>query len=119
VGKQGPGPKAKPLLVYTTFGNADDAERVGAHLVAERLAACANILPPMRSVYEWNGELTRESETAMLLKSVEARRDALVARLVELHPYETPAVLILPVDGGAAPFVAWLEAQTAPARVIT
>lgn len=105
-------PEIKPLLVYTTFGNAADAERVGRELVTARLAACVNIGAPMRSIYEWQGELEENPEIPVLIKSTMPRREALIARLVDLHPYDTPAVLVLSVDSPAAEFTAWLGTQT-------
>lgn len=102
------------VLVYTTWPDAETAERVGAEVVAERLAACANVLGPMVSVYRWEGAVDRATETPMILKtSAEASerlRDFLVAR----HPYDIPCVIALPLlaDGSNPAFLDWVAGET-------
>ena len=95
-------------LVYTLFGSAEAAERVARLLVAEKLAACANILAGATSIYEWNGVLETSAETPVLFKTAPSRRDALMQRLAELHDYDVPSILALPVDVAAAPFAKWV-----------
>lgn len=98
------------LLVYTLFGSAEAAERVAGRLVAERLAACANMLAPCISLYEWRGEMQRQTEFPVLFKTDEAGRDALVVRLGELHDYEVPAIVVM--DAEATPgFALWVSGQ--------
>jgi len=109
---------AEIVLLYTTWPDAETAEAAGAEAVAERLAACASILQPMQSIYRWQGAVERAGEIPMLLKTTAEAAPALREFIRARHPYETPCILALPVDGGAshAPFVDWIAEQTsAPA----
>ena len=107
------GENDKPVLLYTTFPSAAEAERVGGVLVERGLAACVNIFPGMTAVYIWDGELQRESEAAMLIKTRAALAERVMAATRTLHPYDNPALVVLPITGGAEPFLAWIAAQTA------
>lgn len=101
------------VLVYTLFGNADEARRVSRLLVEEKLAACANILSPGTSIYEWQGEMREESEIPVLFKTVAGKRDPLMTRLAALHSYEVPAILSWDMAANEA-YAAWVGAQTEP-----
>jgi periplasmic divalent cation tolerance protein len=94
--------------VYAIFTDAAEAERVGETVIAERLAACINILPPMRSIYRWQGEIMRADEVAAILKTSQAAAAALIARIVELHSYEVPCVVAWPIADLPEPFAAWI-----------
>lgn len=104
----------KPVLIYGTFANAEEAARIGGDLVDARLAACVNILAPITSIYVWQGKRETATETPMLIKSVASHAERIIARVRALHSYDNPALLILPVDGGSADFLAWIAAETAP-----
>lgn len=106
----------KPVLVYATFASPEEAHRIGSALVEERLAACVNILGPMTSVYVWQGKREEGRETPMLIKTMGRLADAAVARVRFLHSYDNPALLVLPVEGGSADFLAWIASQTGPER---
>lgn len=95
-------------LVYVVFGSAETATRISRQLVEERLAACANILGGITSIYEWNGVVEQSEEVAVLLKTAPSRRDPLMERLAELHDYEVPAILALPVEAADAAFARWV-----------
>ena len=99
---------SEPIVVLTTVARAEDAESIAREIVERRLAACVNILPPITSVYRWQGEVTREAEHLLLIKTHKDRFEALRARLVEIHPYETPEVVALPVAAGHAPYLQWI-----------
>jgi len=101
-------------FVYITAKSPEQAESIGRTLVEERLAACANILPGMRSVYRWKGNIETADETVLVAKTRMALAEALAARVKALHTYETPCVVILPVAGGLPEFLAWIDAETAP-----
>lgn len=101
------------VFVYTTLGSAAEAERIAEALVSERLAACVNIHPGMRSVYEWKGAVQREDEAAVFIKTRRALAAAVTGRLRALHPYEVPAMLVLPIEGGNEDYLAWARGQTA------
>jgi periplasmic divalent cation tolerance protein len=102
----------RPLLVYTTFPDAETALAVGEALVREKLAACVNVLPGMRSVYAWKGAVERGEEVVAIVKSREGLAEALSTALKARHPYETPIILHLPVAGADAGTTAWLLAET-------
>lgn len=105
-------------VLYTTWPDAETAEQAGAEAVAERLAACANIFAPIRSVYRWKGAVERAGEVPMTLKTTAEAADALCAFLTARHPYETPCIVALPIlrEGSHGEFLAWIEDEvTAPA----
>jgi periplasmic divalent cation tolerance protein len=106
----------QPVLIYTTFASREAAEQVGGRLVGERLAACVNIFPGMTSIYSWEGALERTEEVGMLVKTRRARAEAAIAALSEWHPYETPAVMLIPTEDCSADFSRWIAAMTRPVR---
>jgi periplasmic divalent cation tolerance protein len=97
-------------IVLTTLGDTD-ARALARTLVEERLAACVNILSPMTSVYRWKGQVEEEVEQQLVIKTSVGALDALQARLLVLHPYETPELIVLEACGAAA-YSAWLEEST-------
>ncbi len=105
----------KPVLIYSTFPSVADAEMVGAELVERGLAACVNILPGMTSIYIWQGQRHRDSEAVMLVKTRKELSDRVIAAVRGLHPHANPALLVIPIDGGSADFLAWIMASTQPA----
>ena len=86
------------LILYTTWPDAETAEACGRAAVEERLAACANILAPMRSIYRWEGQLQVEPEVPMLLKTTVAAAGRLKELILTYSPYDTPCTLALPID---------------------
>ncbi len=100
------------VTVYATFGSADEAASIARTLVEERLAACANILGPCRSIYRWQGKVEDAEEIAALFKSRAGGADALIARLAELHSYEVPAAIVWPIDAALAAYSQWVEDET-------
>jgi periplasmic divalent cation tolerance protein len=103
----------RPVLIYTTLPSLDDAKRVGAALVAARLAACVNMFPGMISIYEWEGAREEASEVAMLIKTRRGLIDRVMAETTRLHPYDVPALLVLPTEGGSDDYCAWIVSETA------
>lgn len=96
-------------LVLTTCPDAAVAERIARTLVEERLAACVNILPPMQSIYRWKTQVETASEQLLIIKT--RRRDySLVERRIrELHSYELPEVIAVPIAAGLPQYLAWIE----------
>ena len=86
------------VSVYAVFANAEEAERIGRTVIEERLAACINIFPPIRSIYRWKGKIESADEVAAILKTHHWRTDALIARIAELHSYEVPCVISWPTS---------------------
>jgi periplasmic divalent cation tolerance protein len=97
------------VLVLTTLGESADAAAFARTLVDERLAACVNVLPPMTSVYRWQGKVEQDREQQIVIKTEAARVEALEVRVRELHPYELPEFLVLPVGGGSTAYLAWVS----------
>jgi periplasmic divalent cation tolerance protein len=104
---------AVPLVVLSTFPDADTAARVARVLVEDRLAACVNVVPTVRSIYRWEGQVCDEAETLAVIKTTAERYAALAAKIAELHPYQVPEVIALPLADGHPPYLAWLAAQVA------
>jgi len=102
------------LIVFTTFANAEDAARVVRVLVEERLIACGNLLPGARSLYRWEGKVQDQSEVVVLMKTRKQDWTALISRLHELHPYETPECIAVRIAAGAPRYMAWLESALEP-----
>ena len=102
------------LIVFTTFANAEDAARVVRVLVEERLIACGNLLPGARSLYRWEGKVQDQSEVVVLMKTRKQDWTALISRLHELHPYETPECIAVRIAAGAPAYMAWLESALEP-----
>ena len=101
------------LIVFSAFANEEDAARVVRVLVEERLIACSNLLPGARSLYRWKGEVNDERETIALMKTRKQDWAALMSRLSELHPYDTPECVAVRIAAGAPKYMAWLEAVLA------
>src|SRR3569623_2571296 len=99
------------IVVFSTFPSEDKAADIARTLVSEGLAACANLVPPVRAIYRWQGQLCDERETLAILKTTRERFEALRERLVALHPYEVPEVIAVPVAGGHAPYLAWVAGE--------
>jgi len=106
------GQENDPLLIYTTFEKMEDARQVGRALVETRLAACVNIIPSMTSIYEWQGELSENSEVIMLIKTRKGRLEKALAQAKELHPYDTPALLVIEPSAVDTAFADWIAEQT-------
>ncbi len=102
------------LIAFTTFASEEDAARVARALVEERLVACANLLPGARSLYRWEGRVADEREVVVLMKTRKQDWPALLSRLHELHPYDTPECVAVRIAAGAPKYMAWLEAALAP-----
>ena len=100
------------VVVLVTTANADEGARLGRTLVEERLAACANVIGPIRSIYRWQGAVEEADEHLVLLKARGADVGALEARVRALHSYDVPEVLALPVTAGSAPYLDWLADAT-------
>lgn len=101
-------------LIWCPFGDVESAEAAAGQLLEERLIACANILPVVRSLYRWNGERGEGSEVAVLFKTRADLVNAAVARLEALHPYDAPAISGWRCDAAGAATLSWLEADCGP-----
>ncbi len=102
------------LIVFSTFATEADAVRVARVLVEERLVACAQLVPGARSIYRWQDEVRDEAEVVVLMKTRKQDWTALLSRLHELHPYETPECVAVRVAAGAPKYMAWLDEALSP-----
>ena len=100
------------LLALCTAPNDEVAKRLACALVEEGLAACVNRIPGVRSTYRWQGELHDADEVLLLIKTHRECLQTLKVRLVELHPYEVPELLVFEIADGLAAYLAWVEVQT-------
>jgi periplasmic divalent cation tolerance protein len=101
-------------IVLTTWPVEQDPGAMAVALVEERLAACVNLLPPMESVYRWQGTVERAAERQVVIKTTRQAVERLLARLASLHPYEVPEMLVLPVSGGGEAYLRWIAENTQP-----
>lgn len=97
------------VIVLTTLGADTDAAGLARTLVGQRLAACVNIVGEVTSIYRWKEEVDQDAEQLLVIKTTTDLVDVLQARLRELHPYELPEFLVLPVKGGSEGYLAWLR----------
>ncbi|UOV02853.1 divalent-cation tolerance protein CutA [Pseudoxanthomonas mexicana] len=100
------------FLILSTCPDADTAQRLARILVEERLAACVSLLPGGVSTYRWQGRVEQATEVQLLAKTPADRRDALMARLAELHPYELPEILAVETAAGLPAYLDWVTAET-------
>jgi periplasmic divalent cation tolerance protein len=101
-------------LIYVT-AEREAAATIARTLVGERLAACANLLPGVQSFYWWEGALQEDGEAVLVLKTRADLVSQAVDRIKEIHPYQCPCIVVLPVVGGNPAFLAWISAETRPA----
>ena len=102
---------AEVVVVLSTFPTPEKASEIARVLVDEQLAACVNLVPAVRSIYRWQGAVQDEPETLAIIKTTRAGYDALAKRLLDLHPYEVPEVLELPIASGHAAYLDWVAAN--------
>jgi periplasmic divalent cation tolerance protein len=102
------------LVVFMTVPDADAGARIGRALVEESLAACVNVLPGVRSIYRWQGQVEDGAEALCLIKTRRALYDRLRERVAALHPYQVPELLAVAPDAGNEPYLRWIAGATAP-----
>lgn len=97
------------LVVFITAGSPDQAAAIAQTLVEERLAACGNVVPGIRSIYRWQGAVHDDPEALLVVKTRADRFEELVRRVGELHSYDVPEIIALPLVAGSARYLAWLD----------
>ncbi len=90
----------------------DRAEEIAESVVGARLAACASVVPGVRSVYRWQGAIHRDEEALLVIKTTEERLAALVEHIRGVHPYDVPEIIALPIDGGLPEYLRWIREET-------
>jgi periplasmic divalent cation tolerance protein len=103
---------SQPLVIYCTCPDQATAERIAETLVDERLAACVNLVPGLTSIYRWQGQIQRDAEWLLIIKTRRTVYSLLEARLRELHPYEVPEIIALPIQAGLADYLDWIVDST-------
>lgn len=98
-------------LVYVTTTNEKEAGKIAEILVEEKLGACANIFP-IRSIYRWNGKVQRDEEVGMFIKTKAELVEKIIKRVKELHSYEVPCIISLPIEKGYINFLKWIDKST-------
>ncbi len=104
----------QPVLIYTTWPDAAQAEAAGRQLVSDRQAACVNVLGAATAIYSWQGAAQRDIEYPMLIKTRRGQVGTVVERVRGVHPYDVPALTVWPISDGAPDFLAWITTQTSP-----
>lgn len=97
------------VSVYALFANAEEAERIGRTMVEERLAACVNILGPVRSIYRWKGAIESADEVGAIFKTANTSAEALITRIAALHSYDLPCIVTWPIDKVLGSYADWVE----------
>ncbi len=100
------------ILIYVTVPNADEAQKIADALVSEHLAACANIFPPIKSLYHWEGKIEQSEEIVVIFKTRAALFNEIEERIKLLHSYSMPCILAIPLANVSEPFMRWLQAET-------
>jgi periplasmic divalent cation tolerance protein len=102
------------VVVLVTVGSAGEGERIAQTLVAERLAGCVSLVGPVTSTYRWRGEIVRDEERLLIIKTRAALFGDVKARVKALHSYSTPEVIALPITAGSQAYLDWLQGETVP-----
>ena len=100
------------IVVLTTCASEEEAVKIGKVLVEESLAACVNIVSPVRSIYQWEGKICDEKESFLIIKTGRERFEALESKIKSLHSYSVPEIICLPVVEGSLAYLEWLEEMT-------
>ncbi len=105
-------------MIYFCISNAppDEAPKIARALVERGLAACVNIVPGVRSIYRWKGELCDDAESTLFIKTADVSDSTFKRVFVEMHPYECPELLVLPIDDGHAAYLDWVREMTTSNR---
>lgn len=110
-------PHNDAIVVLTTLSSEEDAVKLVRHLLDNRLIACGNIVPGVRSLYRWEGKIADEQEAVVILKTRSGCMGALEKAFSELHPYKVPELLVLSVEGGLDKYLGWINAETSLAII--
>jgi len=100
------------IVVFVTAGDMETAEKIGKVLVEERLAACVNVVPGIRSFYRWEGRVVDDGELLLIIKTQSSRFEALKARVLGLHTYDLPEIVGLPIEMGHEAYLDWIRTET-------
>lgn len=97
------------IIAYSTTPNETTANEIAHYLINAKLAACVNLIPQVKSIYCWNNEIIEDNEILMMIKSEKSKQQNLIDTLVEIHPYDTPEVIIIPIENGFKGYLNWIH----------
>ena len=100
------------IVIYITTRSVNEAKKIGRALVEEKLAACSNIIYPIRSIYRWQGKICDDKEALMILKTKKTLFKQIVARVEKLHSYDIPEIIAMPIIEGSSKYLSWLNKET-------
>ena len=100
------------LIVFVTVSSQEEGERIGSSLVESKLAACVNVLPQVSSIFSWQGKIEKDGEIMLLIKTTSERMDDLAAKIKEMHSYDVPEILAVPVFAGSRDYIDWVHQET-------
>ena len=99
-------------IVYSTIDNIQDAKRIANDLVENKLVACVNILPKIESIYRWKGKVEESKECVIIAKTVDKNVKSVISKIKELHPYELPDIVVIPIIGGLKEYLGYIASET-------
>ncbi len=100
------------VVVYITVSSESEGAKIARSLVEEKLAACVNIVPNVKSFYQWEGQLQEDKELLLIIKSRGKKMSGLIHRVNELHSYDVPEVICLPISNGSPDYLDWIKEET-------
>ncbi len=100
------------LVGFSTIDSEKKAAEIAKTLVKEKLVACVNIIPGLRSIYQWDGKICDENEVLMVMKTVESNQEKVMSRIKKLHPYDVPEIVFLPITAGLPDYLSWIDSST-------
>lgn len=97
------------IIAYSTAPNEMIANEIAHYLINAKLAACVNLIPHVKSIYHWNNEVIEDNEVLMMIKSEKSKQYVLIDAIIEIHPYDTPEVIIIPIENGFKGYLNWIH----------
>ena len=102
-----------PIIILTTASSDKEAEIIGSKLINNKLAACVNIIPNIKSIYRWEGKINEDSEYLLIIKTVKRAEEDVFENIRKLHSYDTPEMISIPITGGVKSYLNWLSKSVA------
>ncbi|MDP6924521.1 MAG: divalent-cation tolerance protein CutA [Candidatus Scalindua sp.] len=100
------------IVIYVTIGSVSEAKKIGRTLVKDKLIACSNIISPIHSIYSWQGKICDDKEALMILKTKKTLFKQIVKRVEELHSYDVPEIIAMPIIEGSSKYLSWINEET-------
>jgi periplasmic divalent cation tolerance protein len=101
-----------PAIIYSTVGCVDDAKHIAQVLIEEKLVACVNIIPDIYSIYRWEGKIEEDNEVILLAKTSDIHINHVITRIKQLHTYELPDIIAIPITGGLEEYLTYIKEET-------